>query len=94
MHTAIRREMTIVSVRHIGFTTRLLGLYRRLFALRARRLSPEMLQGLNDHTLKDIGLTRSQIAASVYCLDREAGQSAGMAIAPDRPQTNEGASRP
>ncbi len=88
MHTATQRKQTLVTVRHLGFATRFLTLLRQFFVVRARRLTAEKLRSLNDHTLRDIGLSRPHIAVA-GCLDDRAARNADEAPMQDRSPSND-----
>ncbi len=68
MITATRKEPAAISVYQPGADTLVHRLYRRFARWRAQQITIHKLQGLDDHTLKDIGLNRSEIAATGYGL--------------------------
>lgn len=80
MTIATHKEPAVITVYQTGIMARFAKLLRRFALWRARRTTMQALSSLDDHTLKDIGLHRSQITAVVQELGREAARDA------DRPR--------
>ena len=94
MQTATRRERTAAPVERPGLATKMFSLYRRFVVWRARRWTIEQLHSLDAHTLKDIGLARSDIEATVHAITRESEQDAHQAPTESRSRYHEGALAP
>lgn len=59
--------------RSSALTGKILAAYRAFQANRARRIASRALSAMDDHMLKDIGISRSEIPMAVYGLRAGAG---------------------